>query len=102
MSPMLSVTYKPFMQSVVMLNVVMLSVIMLNVVMLNVLARFFGSVSMAWMLQLEQSPVRGSTLVGPQNVILGWKRMTVANNLAYYDTVKNYNRKMFYRTAPGC
>jgi hypothetical protein len=33
---MLSVTYKPFMLSVIMLNVVILSVIMLNVVILTV------------------------------------------------------------------
>ncbi len=36
MSFMLSVTNKPFMLSVIMLNVVMLSVIMLNVIMLSV------------------------------------------------------------------
>ncbi len=33
---MLSVAYKPFMLSVVMLNVIMLSVVMLNVIMLSV------------------------------------------------------------------
>ncbi len=35
---MLSVTYKPFMLSVIILNVVMLNVVMLNVVMLIVVA----------------------------------------------------------------
>jgi hypothetical protein len=35
---MLSVTYMPFMHSIIMLNVVMLSVIVLNVVMLSVVA----------------------------------------------------------------
>ncbi len=34
----MSVTCKPFMPSVVVLNVIMLSVVMLNVVMLNVVA----------------------------------------------------------------
>jgi hypothetical protein len=37
---MLSVTYKPFMLSVIMLSVVMLNVVMLSVVMLNVLTPF--------------------------------------------------------------
>jgi hypothetical protein len=36
---MLSVTYKPFMLSVVMLSVVMLSVIMLSVIMLSVVMK---------------------------------------------------------------
>jgi hypothetical protein len=34
---MLTVTYKPFMLSVIMLSVIMLSVIMLNVIMLSVI-----------------------------------------------------------------
>ena len=34
---MLSVTFKPFMKSVIMLNVVMMSVIMLNVIMMSVI-----------------------------------------------------------------
>jgi hypothetical protein len=38
---MLSVTYKPFMLSIIMLNVVMLSVVMLSVVMLIVLGPIY-------------------------------------------------------------
>jgi hypothetical protein len=40
-------------------------------------------------LPLNWSPVRDSTLIGSSlttNVRLGWKRMSVANTLAYYAT----------------
>jgi hypothetical protein len=37
MSFMLSITYKPFIMSVIMLSDIMLNVIMLNVIMLNVI-----------------------------------------------------------------
>ncbi len=48
---MLSVTYKPFMLSVIMLNIVVLSAIMLNVIMLNAImlsVKMLSFVAPAW------------------------------------------------------
>ncbi len=61
LSLMLSVTYKPFILSVIMLNVIMLNVVMLSVIMLSVVAPYEDNDDS---LPLEWRTIRSSTLVG--------------------------------------
>jgi len=43
----------------------------------------------------------GRPLVSPSNIRLGWKRMAVANTLAYYDMATFTALKSFIVQAPG-
>jgi hypothetical protein len=49
---------------------------------------------------LAGAPFLNSFLALPTNIRLCWKGLSGANALAYYETLENYSRKMFYRLGP--
>ncbi len=83
---MFSVTYKPFMLSVIMLNVVLLSVIMLNVIMLSVIKLSF--MAPAWCAYYFNTVIHQSIIAEKKK----WLHDIQRNDSQHNDT-QQHNKK---------